>query len=292
MDLRRAAKARPRTERAVLLLRPVSDALIAVLARRGIHPHAVVLTHAALGVLAAVLIVFGASSAASGPPSAWLAAAAALLLKAVLDNVDGGLARVTGRVTPLGRYLDTGMDLIVTTSLYAALAPVAGAGLAVAGWLASMAVLSLDHNMERLYRLPRTPASDRAPEGELGYAAPGGWAYRVFEGAYRYLLAPQDRWIERADRAAFRLAEGTSFDAAPRDRRLAWSDLYATATLAELGLTTQTLSLALLLAVGRPAAFPWLVLGMAAWALATQAARVPRYRAYRRAPGSGGTDPT
>lgn len=275
----------------MLLLRPVTDALIAVLARRGVHPHAVVLTHAALGVLAAALIVFGASSEASGVRAAWLVAAAALLLKAVLDNVDGGLARVTGRVTPLGRFLDTGMDLIVTTALYAALASVAGAGLAVAGWVAQMAILSLDHNMERLYRLPRTPASDRAQEGEVGCTAPG-WAYRAFEAAYRYVLAPQDRWIERADRAAFRWAEGTSFDAAPLDRRLAWSDLYATATLAELGLTTQLSSLALLLAVGRPAVFPWLVLAMAAWALATQAARIPRYRVYRRAPGSGGTDPT
>jgi phosphatidylglycerophosphate synthase len=91
----------------------VSDALIAALARRGVHPHAVVLSHAALGVLAAVLIVVGASGAAA----AWRVAAATLLLKAVLDNVDGGLARVTGRVTPLGRYLDTGMDLIVTTAL-------------------------------------------------------------------------------------------------------------------------------------------------------------------------------
>jgi hypothetical protein len=168
---------------------------------------------------------------------------------------------------------------------------VAGAGLAAAGWLASMAVLSLDHNMERLYRLPRAPAAEAAPDGN-GDGARSGWAYRLFEGAYRRLLAPQDRWIEHADRAAFRRADGASYDAAPRERRLAWSDLYATATVAELGLTTQTLALALLLALGRPAAFPWLVLGMAAWALAAQAARIPRYRAQRRARGAGGKDPT
>ena len=57
-----------------------------------------------------------------GLGSGQLVAAALLLqLKTVLDNADGQLARATGRVTVLGRYLDSESDCSSNAALFAAL---------------------------------------------------------------------------------------------------------------------------------------------------------------------------
>ena len=48
-------------------------------------------------------------------------AAVLFQVKTLLDNADGPLARVTGRVTLVGRYLDTLADLVVNAALFAAL---------------------------------------------------------------------------------------------------------------------------------------------------------------------------
>ena len=73
---------------------------------------------------------------------AFLAAALLLQLKTVLDNADGQLARMTGRVTELGRYLDSESDLLVDAAIFAALGIWIGAPLALAGFLLLTAVLS------------------------------------------------------------------------------------------------------------------------------------------------------
>ena len=41
-------------------------------------------------------------------------------LKTVLDNADGQLARLSGRITSFGRYLDSELDLVVNAALFAA----------------------------------------------------------------------------------------------------------------------------------------------------------------------------
>jgi archaetidylinositol phosphate synthase len=54
-----------------------------------------------------------------------LLAAAAFFIAAAIDVIDGAVARVTGRVTPLGAYLDTVIDRIIEFSLIIGLAFVA-----------------------------------------------------------------------------------------------------------------------------------------------------------------------
>ena len=83
-----------------------------LLARIGVAPPVVVVANAATGLFAALAIVRGEL----------LVAALLLQLKTLLDNSDGQLARVTGRVTLAGRYLDTEADLVVNVALFAALA--------------------------------------------------------------------------------------------------------------------------------------------------------------------------
>jgi hypothetical protein len=266
----------------MVLLQPLATALVRLLAPLGVDPLALVTVHSVMGVAAAVAIAVAAPPPDAGTSVGWLAAAALLAAKALLDNVDGGLARATGRVTRMGRYYDTGMDLVVNVAVFAGLATLVGVPLAAAGFAASTLVLSLDFNMERLYRLERTVDPPGPPTSDPPRGAPEP-VYRLFEGLYQRLLAPQDRWIERLDRALFRRVEGAPYHEAPLERRLAWSDLFSTATLVDLGLSTQTLLLAGLLVAGVPGWFPWVCLAGLGWALGVQVRRLGRYAAYRRA---------
>lgn len=275
-----SAKTRPRRERVMLILQPLAGACVRLLAPLGVDPLWLVTLHGLMGLAAATLIAFAGPEALPGGSTGWLVAAGLLAAKAVLDNADGALARATGRVTRMGRYYDSGVDLIVNVALFAALGLHVGWLPAAAALAATTLVLSLDFNMERLYRVPRTATPTGPPASQQPRGAPEA-AYRAFEGLYRAILAPQDRWIERMDRALFERLEGVSYDEAPLDRRLAWSDLFSTATLVDLGLSTQTIALAAALALGRPGVFVFALLVAPAWALSVQLLRVARYRAYR-----------
>ena len=121
-----------------LVFRPLSNALVPVLARIGVAPPVVVLANAAVGLVAAVAIARGQL----------VAGAVLLQLKSLLDNSDGQLARVQGRVTLTGRYLDTEADLVVNAAVFAALAYVTGeAALAVVAFVALTVVLAVDFNV-------------------------------------------------------------------------------------------------------------------------------------------------
>ncbi len=273
VDVAAAAKPRPRSEILLRALRPLTDALVGVLGRAGVDPQAIVLTHASLGVLAALLVALG--------PPAWPWAALLLLLKTLLDNLDGGVARATGRVTRLGRYLDSVLDTLVNLLLFAALAlhgPGAWAWpLAALAALVLMLVLSLDFILEQRYKSLR--GSDAGPdvEGPIGGPLP---LYRLVRGLYEVLLAPQDRWLARADATLFRRLAGMGEARAPLDVRLAWSDLFSTATLVNLGLSTQLLIFALCLLLGVPFAYVWFILGAGGYVLAVQGLRAWRLRRY------------
>lgn len=268
-----AAKTRARRERVMFVLDPVVRLVVATAARLGADPLLLVTLHGACGLAAAALLAFG-------DPRTWPWAALLLLAKVVLDNADGRLARATGRVTRMGRYYDTAVDLLVNLALFLAMAPHAGPLLALAAFLALTFLLSLDYNLDRLYRVPRTVVPGGPPPADAPLGAPEP-AYRLIRGVYDRLLAPQDRLIERLDRSAFRRLEGAPYAEAPLDRRLAWSDHFSVATVSDLGLSTQMLILAAFVLAGRPGLYPPVVLAMLAWALAVQLVRASRYRAYR-----------
>ncbi len=195
------------------LFRPLAHVVVLALAPLRVPPPAVVLASTASGVVAAVELARGHL----------IVAALLVQLKTVLDNADGQLARLTGRVTALGRYLDSVCDLLVDAALFAALAWHTGRPVTAAiGFLALTALLSVNFNAERIYR-------DAAPSAEH---------VRGFTRAYSLLYGWQDRLADRFLRP---------------DRR-------AVAVLAQLGMSTQLLTFGVCMALGRPLAYVWLLL--------------------------------
>jgi phosphatidylglycerophosphate synthase len=199
---------------------------VLVLARLRVPPPLVVAASGAAGL--AVAIELGRGSL--------LAAALLVQLKTVLDNADGQLARLTGRTSAFGRYLDSEVDLVVNAALFAALGLHAGsAALALAGFLALTTVLSVNFNAERLAR-----DASAEPDG-------GGRATALLRLAYVAVYAPQDR-----------LAEWLV------TRRPALTAPLAVGLLANLGMSTQLAVFGLCLALGQPLAFVWIALGQLA----------------------------
>lgn len=151
-----------------------------------VPPPAVVLAGLVVGLAAAVEIARGAL----------VIAAVLVVAKTILDGADGALARVTGRMTPFGRYLDSDCDLVVSVALFAAIGYAAGRPLlALAGFAASTLVLSLNFNLRRLYL-----GVEELPEG-------GGLPRRFYE----LVFAPQDRLADRLVRRRPRLSTLRTF---------------------------------------------------------------------------------
>lgn len=196
-----------------------------------------------MGLAAAGLI------AASQPT----AAAALLLAKTVLDAADGQLARASGRVTPLGRYLDTELDAIANVAIFAALGAVTGKPwLAAATFVSLTVALSADFVLSSILRggLP-TSAVDPSDPASL----------RLARSAYEAVFAPQDRLLARFDHR--RLNASLRDVDNPMTRKhaeAAYADPPMLTVLANLGLATQFLVLAVCLLVGAPEIYLWLAL--------------------------------
>ena len=136
------------------VFRPLAHPLVLLFARVRVPPPVVVAAAGVAGVAAAFELGRGSL----------VAAALLVQLKTLLDNADGQLARLTGRISAFGRYLDSEVDLLVNAALFAALAWTSGqAALALAGFLALTSVLSLNFNAERLSRA--RPPSRRTSRG-------------------------------------------------------------------------------------------------------------------------------
>jgi archaetidylinositol phosphate synthase len=220
------------------VFRPLAHPLVLLLARLRVPPPLVVLAAGAAGLAAAVELGRGSL----------LAAALLVQLKTLLDNADGQLARLTGRTSAFGRYLDSLVDLLVNAALFAALGWTTGRpALALAGFLAVTSVLSLNFNAERLSR-----AGSAEPEA-------GGGPTALLRRVYGVVYAPQDR-----------LAEALAA------RRPALTGSTAVSLLANLGMSTQLAAFGLMIALGHPAAFAWIAVAeIAIVALALLPRRVP-----------------
>jgi archaetidylinositol phosphate synthase len=206
------------------VFRPLAHPLVLGLARLRVPPPAVVMAAGAAGLAGALELGRGSL----------LAAALLVQLKTLLDNADGQLARLTGRTSAFGRYLDSELDLLVNAALFAALGRLAGQPvLALAGFLSLTSVLSLNFNVERLSR--ETPAE---PEAE-----PKGGATAVLRRIYGFVYAPQDRLAE-----------------ALVARRPVLTTVASVSVFANLGMSTQLAAFGLLIALGHPLAFAWLAL--------------------------------
>jgi phosphatidylglycerophosphate synthase len=212
--------------------RPLAHIVVLALLPLRVPPPAVVLASGAAGVAGAVELARG-----------HLVVAALLVqLKTVLDNADGQLARLSGRVTLLGRYLDSLCDLLVDAALFAAVGWYADAPVvALLGFLALTAVLSINFNLERLYR----GAAISIPEAQ-GLTHVLQRAYAV---AYGWQDVLADRFVERRLRGA------------SEERRAAYHDRLTVSVLANLGMTPQLAAFGVCIAVGHPRAFTWVLAG-------------------------------
>ena len=224
---------------------PVSQAAAMALASLRVPPPALVLANAAAGIVAAVALGEGSL----------VLAALLLQLKTLLDNADGRLARASGRVTLLGRYLDTEADLAVNVLLFAALGYVTGQPLlALVAFCALTLVLSVNFNLAELYRESRGESAE-PPEPS------GARTERGLARIYRTVYAPQDRLIRGT--SAARLAAVLRDEQDPVNRRaatVAYHDRLVVTVLANLGLSTQLVVLGICLVLGTPVLYLWLVL--------------------------------
>jgi hypothetical protein len=191
------------------LFRPLAHLVVVPLAWLRVPPPAVVLLAAGVGVAGAVELARGH----------FVVAALLVQLKTVLDNADGQLARVTGRVTAFGRYLDSECDLLVNAALFAAL----GTPLAALGFVLLTLVLSTNFNVERLSR-----------------GAEAAWDSSALGRVYGLLYGWQDRLADRL------------LGSRPIQ---SWQ----VSALANLGMTTQLAAFGLCMALGHPAAFVWIL---------------------------------
>lgn len=241
-----SALARSRKTRAVQetlcewVYRPLAHVVVTALAPLRVPPPAVAASAGATGLVAAVLLGRGHLAAAGLVVQA----------KTVLDNADGQLARLTGRVTAFGRYLDSELDLFVDAALFAGVAWTTGQVLLpLAGFLALTAVLSVNFNGERLYRAEHLAQSGgAAPAMPEALTRPAAVLRRV----YALLYAPQDRLVEGFVERRLRGAGPAA--------RLAYHDRGTVLVLANLGMSTQLAAFGLCLVVGRPLAYAWLCL--------------------------------
>jgi archaetidylinositol phosphate synthase len=175
-----------------------------------------------------------------------LAAALLVQLKTVLDNADGQLARLTGRTSAFGRYLDSELDLVVNAALFAALGWTSGRPLAaLSGFLALAVVLSVNFNLERLYAAEHGDGRAAMPDG-------GGRATQALRRLYALVYAPQDRGVES-------FVERRLRGRTPAER-LVYHDSATVSILANLGMSSQLALFGVLIAAGRPIDFVWLVL--------------------------------
>lgn len=177
---RSSAKRRPAQELVIAaFFGPLAHRLAVALLPTRIPPPAVVLAAGATGLVASIALAL----------SSLVAAAVLLQLKTLLDNTDGGLARLAGRETLLGRYLDTESDTVLNLVLFAVLGWVTDRpGLALAAFCALTTLLSVNFNLGETYRRVRNEELEPP-------ARSGGRVERSLELAYRIFFLPQDRLI-------------------------------------------------------------------------------------------------
>lgn len=230
-------KARPAREWAAEgVFRPLAARLLPPLARRGVNPLHVVLTHTALGVLAGALLRRGHR----------VTPAALLQVKTLLDNLDGQLARATGQTTETGRLLDSEMDVLVNAAVLTGLAGRWGLPLT----LLQSLILSVDYLWERDHRAARGEVF-REPPAQAGDDPRVLAALRL---GYALYFTPQERGLNALFERRLRRITGQAPSAT---ERRSYTPQAINAVAANLGLSTQLLALGGCLLLGRPRLYLW-----------------------------------
>jgi hypothetical protein len=120
----------------VAVLRRLSKPLSALAARRGWSPNALTLVSLAIGLSAAGLF-------ATGDRRALVVGAVLLQLSLIVDCSDGEVARLTGRYSTVGSWLDASTDRVKEYAAYAGLAAGAAASTGQSIWWWAGATMAL-----------------------------------------------------------------------------------------------------------------------------------------------------
>ena len=150
---------------AALLYRPLSLLLAPVLLRLGVSGNTVTVASLVLALSLPVLALLG-------EPQSFALVASVAMLAAILDCIDGTIARATGTSSRRGRYLDFLADVILRVSLYAAIGLLAEREVprdAAVDWLALSGLAALLAIAARLCRI-----YGELMTGAAAYARPAG----------------------------------------------------------------------------------------------------------------------
>lgn len=183
----------------VTVLRRLSKPLTAIAARRDWAPNAITIVSLLVGLCAAGFFALG---------SRWALVAGAVLLQAslVIDCSDGEVARLTGRFSRSGAWLDAVTDRVKEFAAYAGLAAGAGAVWGVDVWwlaAAAMVLQTVRHLMDYTFDIvqrswetvviPRSVTVDLT-EDVIAYPAPTG-ASRAAMFRRTLFLPIGERWL-------------------------------------------------------------------------------------------------
>lgn len=251
------------------IYRPLAHRLVLALYRTPADPLHLLALHTVLGFLSAWLMVRGQD----------LLAAILLQVKSVLDNADGQLARVKGLESELGRYLDTDSDFLVNLALFYALYLRTGEGaLAALAFVVLTLVQSWDFNLEHLYRRARGEAFRSQARDKNGFLV------KLLRLDYAVIFGLQDKLVRGLEGFLFRVQTAS---VSPEKRaRLAheWWNLFSTASLVNLGLTTQLFFLGLFLVLHQPRLYLTFVILQGAYLVGVYLWRILRLLAIRSRP--------
>jgi hypothetical protein len=243
------------------LLQPVGAALARRLTSRGVARRLV------LGVMVAASI--GAAVIVATSPPGWRGASLLLVTVALVRAAAAGYGRST---SPEPRVLLVA-DVAVSLAFVAGVAP-HGPGpwawplVAVAALAALVVPVVAAATVRRYASLRRTAAPAERPR----------------PGSLEAALDPLDRIALRLDDRLFETARRRAGGGdADLEHRLAWSDRFSTVAVANGGVATQALALAVLVVVGAPFAFVGVAVGHAVAVAFLQALRIERFVRYRRA---------
>ncbi len=264
----RSLKPRPRIEfSSEYFFRPIAHLVVQLLLPLKVQPTWLVVFHTCLGVFCGFLIARGEL----------LLPAILIQIKTVLDNADGQLARASGMISEIGRYLDTEGDTVVNAALFAGLGAITGAWLmAILAFFTFTLLLSFDFNWEYLYRLERNEPFRASPDTSQENQSILKFLERVYAGFFK----PQDLAIRSFSESRFEAV----YRQYPRTdlrsiARIEYHEADSLLVLANLELSTQLAVLGLCLVLGVPKLFLWFVLLCGLTVVVLQVRREARARA-------------
>ncbi len=262
-----SAKEKVQKEFLVVLSQPLTDFVVRQLLKINANPLFIVLTNSAFGFLAAFLLIVHGNA---------FLTFISLQLKTIFDNADGGLARAKPQLTQMGRYFDTAMDFIVNISLFTALSFYGPWYLSLLAFISLMLILSLNFNLEYLYRHERNllKAADEHPIGAPMIL------FNIFKGLYQKILLPQDKLLAKLEKKRIeRLTKQKYSDITVANKRQ-WSNHFSTSSLVNLGLSSQILLLGLCVLIGKPYYYVYLIFLEVVYVLAIQIYREYRFKKF------------